>query len=91
VRFMKELDGLEALTNAGFRFRNMLQLLGFSTGAGRGSSTHIVTKLMAQAAAPAAPAAVNPAGPATRRRLTGKQAVPAAPAVRRRLVGKQPP
>ena len=89
VRFMKELDGLEALTNAGFRFRNMLQLLGFSTGAGRGSSTHVVSKL--QAAAAMAPAAVNPAGPDTRRRLIGKQAVPAAPAARRRLVGKQPP
>jgi len=87
VRYMKELDGLEALTNAGFRFRNMLQLLGFSTGAGRGSSTHVVTRLGAPAPAPA---------PA-RRRIIGKQppagapaAFPAAPA-RRRLVGKQPP
>ena len=84
VRFMKELDGLEALTNAGFRFRSMLQLLGFSTGAGRGSSTHIVTRLGAPVPAPA---------PA-RRRIVGKQPPPGAPAVppaRRRLVGKQPP
>ena len=84
VRYMKELDGLEALTNAGFRFRNMLQLLGFSTGTGRGSSTHIVTRLGAPVPAPAP----------VRRRLTGKQpppGAPVAPPVRRRLVGKQPP
>ena len=87
VRFMKELDGLEALTNAGFRFRNMLQLLGFSTGSGRGSSTHVVTRLAAGASAPAAPAA--PAAPPARQRLIGKQAAPAA--ARRRLVGKQRP
>jgi hypothetical protein len=83
VRFMKDLDGLEALTNAGFRFRNMLQLLGFSTGAGKGSSTHIVTRLGAGASAAAAPPAAP--APPVRRRLNGKQAPP-----RRRLVGKQP-
>ena len=88
VRFMKDLDGLEALTNAGFRFRNMLQLLGFSTGTGRGSSTHIVTKLGAGASAAAPPLANPPAAlavPPARRRLVGKQPPP-----RRRLVGKQP-
>ena len=78
---MKDLDGLEALANAGFRFRNMLQLLGFSTGTGKGSSTHVVTRL-----------GVAPDVPAERRRLIGKQPVPAAPAAaRRRLVGKQRP
>ena len=86
VRFMKELDGLEALTNAGFRFRNMLQLLGFSTGAGKGSSTHIVTRLDQ-------PAGASEAAPAAPRRLVGKQALAPPPAVatRRRLVGKQRP
>ena len=86
VRFMKELDGLEALTNAGFRFRNMLQLLGFSTGAGRGSSTHIVTRSDQ-------PAGASEAAPAAPRRLVGKQArvPPPAVATRRGLVGKQRP
>ena len=88
VRFMKELDGLEALTNAGFRFRNMLQLLGFSTGAGRGSSTHVVTRLAQPL--PAGASAAAPVAAPVRPRLVGKQAPPAAPALpRRRLNGKQ--
>ncbi|MBM3300223.1 MAG: transposase family protein [Deltaproteobacteria bacterium] len=91
VRYMKTL-GMDQLTNAGFNFRSMLKLLGFSTGEGKGSSTAMVRNL---AAAPA-PAAVAPAavraGPL--RRITGKRA-PLTPAeaapVRRRLVGKQAP
>jgi len=89
VRYMKTL-GMDQLTNAGFNFRNMLKLLGFSTGVGRGSSTAIVRNLAAPAA-PAPPAAPVRAGPP--RRVTGKRA-PLTPAeaapVRRRIVGKQP-
>jgi hypothetical protein len=72
VRYMKEL-GMDQLTNAGFNFRNMLTLLGFSTGAGRGSSTAMVRNL----AAP--PAAVPPPRDGPVRRITGKRA-PLSPA-----------
>ena len=94
VRYMKSL-GMDQLTNAGFNFRNMLKLLGFSTGEGRGSSTAMVRNLQAPAA-PAAPVPVAPvpvrSGPL--RRITGKRA-PLTPAeaaanLRRRVVGKQP-
>ena len=88
VRYMKTL-GMDQLTNAGFNFRNMLKLLGFSTGEGRGSSTTIVRNLAASAAPAAAPVRSGPL-----RRITGKRAPitpqEAAP-VRRRIVGKQPP
>ena len=89
VRHMKSI-GMDQLTNAGFNFRNMLKLLGFSTGEGRGSSTAMVRNL----SAPVAPVPVR-SGPL--RRITGKRA-PLTPAEaasnlrqRRMLVGKQPP
>jgi hypothetical protein len=104
VRYMKQL-GMDTLTNAGFNFRNMLALLGFSTGAGRGSSTAMVIKL---GAAPAAPAPADPApnppavvavpardGPP--RRVTGKRAplavvaVPVRDGPPKRVTGKRAP
>jgi hypothetical protein len=90
VRYMKTL-GMDQLTNAGFNYRSMLKLLGFSTGEGRGSSTAMVRNLSAPAPAPVMPAAA-PQAP-VRRRIVGKQPPPAAPQapVRRRIVGKQPP
>jgi hypothetical protein len=88
VRYMKTL-GMDQLTNAGFNFRNMLKLLGFSTGEGRGSSTAIVRNLQQQAPAAAAPVRSGPL-----RRITGKRAPitpqEAAP-VRRRITGKRAP
>ena len=78
VRYMKTL-GMDQLTNAGFNFRNMLKLLGFSTGEGRGSSTAMVRNL----------AAPQPPPAPVRRRIVGKQPPPQP--VRRRIVGKQPP
>jgi hypothetical protein len=87
VRYMKSL-GMDTLTNAGFNYRNMLTLLGFSTGTGRGSSTAIVSKL-----APAAPAAEPPRdGPLRRIRSKRPPLTPAEAAanLRRRLTGKQP-
>ena len=84
VRYMKLL-GMDTLTNAGFNYRNMLTLLGFSTGTGRGSSVAMVTKL----GDPPAPARDGPP-----RRVTGKRAplIPAEAAAdpRRRITGKQP-
>ena len=89
VRYMKTL-GMGQLTNAGFNFRSMLKLLGFSTGEGKGSSTAMVRNLSAPAAPAAPPAAPVRNGPP--RRITGKRA-PNAPGeaapVRRRIVGKQ--
>ena len=87
VRYMKTL-GMDQLTNAGFNFRNMLKLLGFSTGEGRGSSTAMVRNLQQQAAL-AAPAAPQPPPAPVRRRIVGKQPPPQP--VRRRIVGKQAP
>ena len=78
VRYMKTL-GMDQLTNAGFNFRNMLKLLGFSTGEGRGSSTAMVRNL----------AAPQPPPAPVRRRIVGKQPPPQP--VRRRIVGKQAP
>ena len=71
VRYMKLL-GMDALTNAGFNYRNMLTLLGFSTGTGRGSSVAMVTKLGDPPAPPAV--AVVPARDGPPRRVTGKRA-----------------
>ena len=89
VRYMKSL-GMDQLTNAGFNFRSMLKLLGFSTGEGRGSSTQMVKNLSRPAAAPPVP--VVRAGPL--RRIAGKRR-PLTPAeaasnLRRRLRFKQP-
>ena len=89
VRHMKTL-GMDQLTNAGFNFKNMLQLLGFSTGTGRGSSTAMVSNLAA--AAPEAEPVPPRNGPL--RRITAKRA-PLTPAeavanLRRRITGKQP-
>ena len=88
VRHMKTL-GMDQLTNAGFNFRNMLQLLGFSTGTGRGSSTAMVSNLAA--AAPEAEPVPPRNGPL--RRITGKRAplIPAEAAanLRRRVTGKR--
>jgi hypothetical protein len=70
VRYMKSL-GMEALTNAGFRYRSMLTLLGFSTGEGRGSSTHLVTSLAPEPLLAAAAPVPARAGPL--RRVTGKR------------------
>jgi hypothetical protein len=85
VRHMKTL-GMDQLTNAGFNFRNMLQLLGFSTGTGRGSSTAMVSNLAAPEAEPVPPRN----GPL--RRITGKRAplTPEETVARRRIIGKQP-
>ena len=86
TRYMKSL-GMATLTNAGFNYRNMGALLGFSTGTGRGSSVAMVTKL-------AAAEPPVPAPPAPLRRVTGKRA-PLTPAeaaanLRRRVTGKRP-
>jgi Integrase core domain len=91
VRYMKSL-GMAALTNAGFNYRNMLALLGFSTGTGRGSSVAMVSKLAPPAAPAAGPVPPPRAGPL--RRITGKRP-PMSPAeaasnLRRRITGKQP-
>ena len=67
VRFMKTL-GMDVLMNAGFNFRNALQLLGFTTGTGRGSSTHLVTKKRPSRTP-------SEAATALRRRITGKTSV----------------
>ena len=92
VRYMKTL-GMGQLTHAGFNFRNMLKLLGFSTGEGRGSSVAMVRNLQQQAAAAVPQAAAAPVRSGPPRRITGKRAPltpqEAAP-VRRRIVGKQP-
>jgi hypothetical protein len=92
VRYMKSI-GMDALTNAGFNFRNMLALLGFFTGAGRGSSTHLVTKLgqLLPPPPPAAPA-IPRDGPLRRIRAKRPPLTPAEAAtnLRRRLTGKQP-
>ena len=84
VRYMKSL-GMDTLTNAGFNYRNMLTLLGFSTGSGRGSSAAMVTKL---GNAPA----IIPVRDGPPRRVTGKRAplIPAEAITRRRITGKQP-
>jgi hypothetical protein len=85
VRYMKSLD-MDQLKNAGFNFRNMLKLLGFSTGEGKGSSTAMVRNL---AEPPAEPAAEPPRnGPL--RRITGKRETPAEAVARRRITGKRP-
>ena len=88
VRHMKTI-GMEQLTNAGFNYRSMLKLLGFSTGEGKGSSTLMVRNLHQQ------PTPVRMRhGPL--RRITGKRAplTPGEAAAnmrqRRRLTGKQP-
>ena len=90
VRYMKLLD-MDRLKNAGFNFRNMLKLLGFSTGEGKGSSVAMVRNL-AEPSAP--PPAVVPVRDGPPRRITGKRAplTPAEAAVeaRRRITGKQP-
>ena len=92
VRYMKSL-GMEQLTNAGFRFRGMLVLLGYTVGEGRGSSTALVRKVADAAAPMPAAAAPQELGP---RRIVGKQRPTLAPAeaaanLRRRIVGKRPP
>ena len=72
VRFMKTL-GMDVLMNAGFNFRNALQLLGFTTGTGRGSSTHLVTKATSDPPkAQRPPRTPAEATTALRRRITGK-------------------
>jgi hypothetical protein len=83
VRYMKLLD-MDSLKNAGFNFRNMLKLLGFSTGEGKGSSVAMVRNL---AEPPAAPPRDGPP-----RRVTGKRPplTPEEAVVRRRITGKQP-
>ena len=43
VRYMKSI-GMDALTNAGFNFRKMLVLLGYTVGQGKGSSTALVQR-----------------------------------------------
>ena len=88
VRFMKSI-GMDALTNAGFNFRKMLVLLGFTVGQGRGSSTALVKKV-----ADAAPVAAAPAEPVEKGlRITGKRP-PLTPAeaatnLRKRITGKR--
>ena len=86
VRYMKLLD-MDQLKNAGFNFRNMLKLLGFSTGEGKGSSVAMVRNLAEPPAPPPSPVGNGPP-----RRITGKSAPlpPAAASVRRRITGKQP-
>jgi hypothetical protein len=74
VRYMKSI-GMDVITNAGFNFRSMLILLGFSTGTGRGSSTHLVTKISQNEGPPPPPAV--PDGPL---RIRGKQRPPLTPA-----------
>ena len=88
VRYMKSI-GMDALTNAGFNFRKMLVLLGYTVGQGRGSSTAIVQKV-----ADAAPLAAAPERAGPLRRITGKRP-PLTPAeaatnLRRRVTGKRP-
>jgi len=78
VRYMKSI-GMDVLTHAGFNFRKMLVLLGFTVGQGRGSSTAMVKKVT-DAASAAAPVRRTPltaleAGTNLRRRLVGKQSV----------------
>jgi hypothetical protein len=87
VRHMKTL-GMDQLTNAGFNFRNMLQLLGFSTGAGRGSSAAVVSNLAAPEAEPVPPRN----GPLRRIRVKRAPLTPAEAAanLRRRITGKRP-
>ena len=87
VRYMKSLD-MDQLKNAGFNFRNMLKLLGFSTGDGKGSSTAMVRNL---AEPPAEPVAERN-GPLRRIRSKRPPLTPAEAAanLRRRLTGKQP-
>ena len=84
TRFMKSID-MDRLTNAGFNFRNMLALLGFSTGTGRGSSTEMVRKLAAPSAAAAEP--VPPRAANTRPPRTPAEA---ASNLRGRITGKRP-
>jgi hypothetical protein len=104
TRYMKSL-GMDQLKNAGFNFRNMLQLLGFSTGEGKGSSTAMVRNLAAQQPEPPAapPAAVPPPRDGPIRRVTGKRApltpaeaappavVPPRNGPLRRIAGKRAP
>ena len=96
VRYMKSI-GMDVLTNAGFNFRKMLVLLGFTVGQGRGSSTALVQKV-ADAAAPApvvaAPVVAEPVAPAKGPlRITGKRPplppAEAAANLRKRLTGKR--
>jgi len=91
TRYMKSL-GMDNLTHAGFNYRNMLSLLGFSTGAGRGLRLAMVRKLQPLAPAAEPPVPLPPAVPL--RRITGKRA-PLTPAeaaanLRRRITGKRP-
>ena len=87
VRYMKSLD-MDQLKNAGFNFRNMLKLLGFSIGDGKGSSTAMVRNLAEPLAEPVA----ERNGPLRRIRSKRPPLTPAEAAanLRRRLRGKQP-
>jgi hypothetical protein len=73
VRYMKSI-GMTTLTNAGFNFRKMLVLLGFTVGEGKGSSTAIVKKVADTAVTNAPRATRTPAeAGANLRRITGKR------------------
>ena len=73
VRYMKSI-GMTTLTNAGFNFRKMLVLLGFTVGEGKGSSTAIVKKVADTAVTTAPRATRTPAeAGANLRRITGKR------------------
>jgi hypothetical protein len=71
VRYMKSI-GMTTLTNAGFNFRKMLVLLGYTVGQGRGSSTAIVKKVADTATVATAPTPAE-AGRNLRTRITGKR------------------
>jgi hypothetical protein len=87
VNYMRSL-GMDTLTNAGFNYRDMLKLLGFSTGEGRGLRLTLVTKT-----AQTTTSAERPV-PSAARRVISKRA-PLTPAeaaanLRRRVTGKRP-